>query len=145
LGLDGVVETTGYRPHKDSIQHMVDSHALVLLLSRVVSYEGAQVSTGKLFEYLASRRPILALIPVDTDAAKLIRELEAGKVIDPEDVKGIENTIYEMYREYKNGELKGHTADIRRFDRKRLTGQLANILNSAITPHLKGGERNLFL
>lgn len=129
MGLEGIVETPGYLPHRESIHHMVGSDVLVLLLNKVETNTNAQVSTGKLFEYLASRRPILALIPEDTDAAKLINELGAGKVIDPDDVKGIENTIYEMYMRYKNGELKAHTAGLERFNRKKLTGHLADILN----------------
>ena len=129
LELEHVVETLGYLQHKESIQHMVNSDVLLLLLNKAESNINAQVSTGKLFEYLASRRPILALIPDNTDAAKLINKIGAGKVVDPDDWRGIKNGIYEMYRKYQNAGSKAHTASIERFDRGNLTGQLANILN----------------
>lgn len=130
LGLEGIVETAGYFPHRESIQHMLASDALLLLLNNSGPSNNAQVSTGKLFEYLASRRPILAVIPKDTDAAKLINEAGAGRVVDPDDVREIEKNIYEMYVDYKNGGLKAHTADLDRFDRKNLTRNLADILNA---------------
>jgi glycosyltransferase involved in cell wall biosynthesis len=129
LGLEQVVETFGYLPHRESIQHMINSDLLLLLLNRIDSNSNAQVSTGKLFEYLASRRSILALIPNDSDAAGLIKELGAGKVIDPEDTNGIATTIREMYVKYKNDRLNSHIGNLERFNRRNLTEKLANILD----------------
>lgn len=136
LRLEGIVETVGYLPHRESIQYMVNADVLVLLLSKVESNANAQVSTGKLFEYLASRRPILALIPQDTDAARLINELGAGKVVDPDDVKVIEQAIEDLHREYKRGALKTHVARLDQFERKNLTAELAKCLNGVMQEEL---------
>ncbi|MBI5599156.1 MAG: glycosyltransferase, partial [Deltaproteobacteria bacterium] len=128
LAIEDVVEIAGCLPHRESIRHMVDSDALLLLLNRVKINAGAQVSTGKLFEYLASRRPILALIPGDTDAAGLINSLGAGRVVDPDNLSGIKEAVCSMYQDYKRGCLKGHSSDIGRFSRKELARQLCAVL-----------------
>ena len=129
LDLEHVVESAGCLPHRESIRHMVDSDVLLLLLNKVTVNALAQVSTGKLFEYLASRQPILALIPGDTDAARLINELGAGKVVDPDNVSEIKEAVCSLYQDYKRGRLKGHSADIGRFSRKELARQLCAVLS----------------
>lgn len=129
LSIERIVEIIGYLPHKESIRHMISSDVLLLLLNKVYTKANAQVSTGKLFEYLASRRPILALVPFNTDASKLIKELGAGRVIEPDDVKGIADAIFGMYIKQQKGELRSHSSDISRFDRANLTGQLTCILD----------------
>lgn len=131
-GLEESIKIMGYLPHRLSIQNMLKSDVLLLLLNKVKSNTTAQVSTGKLFEYLAARRPILALIPGDTDAARLITQLGAGDIADPEDLNDIMESISHLYSKYQRGELRGHSQDIERFRRNELTRQLSVILDECV-------------
>ena len=59
--------------------------------------------SGKVFEYLAAERPILALVPPDGAAAELIREAGAGVVVAPDDVEGIEAALGELHARWQRG------------------------------------------
>jgi glycosyltransferase involved in cell wall biosynthesis len=67
-------------PHQEAVKEMVDSDILLLIINRLEGNQG--ILTTKLFEYLASRTPILCLGPPDTAAATIIRECEAGQNFD---------------------------------------------------------------
>ncbi|MCB5287989.1 MAG: glycosyl transferase [Candidatus Cloacimonetes bacterium] len=64
-------------PHAEAVREMVQSELLLLIVN---DYEGNRgMLTTKLFEYLASRTPILCLSADDTAAARIIQECQAGK------------------------------------------------------------------
>ena len=54
---------------------------------------GAGILSGKVFEYIAAGRPILALVPPDGAAAQLVRDTGMGEVVDPEDVDAIARAL----------------------------------------------------
>ncbi|HUP22009.1 MAG TPA: group 1 glycosyl transferase, partial [Thermoanaerobaculia bacterium] len=60
---------------------------------------------GKVFEYLAAGRPILAVVPPDGAAADLIREAGAGVVVAPDDVQGIRDALVGLHAQYQDGGL----------------------------------------
>src|SRR5207302_6353708 len=62
LGIDDAWEETGFLPHRDSIAAQRAADVLVLLIPHNKG-RGDQVLSGKVFEYLAARRPILAAVP----------------------------------------------------------------------------------
>ena len=86
--------------------------------------------SGKVFEYLAAGRPILAL--VDRGVAQaLIREANAGTTVHPQDVVGISDALDRMFSDFENGTLV-HTPNldvIGRHNRKELTHRLASLLD----------------
>ena len=104
----------------------------VLLLMIAPGPGSAGVLTGKIFEYLAARRPILALTPPSA-AADLIRASRAGVVIDPDDGPAIERQLVEWHGQWQRGELScaSDAAVVERFDRRRLTQTLAEALGGA--------------
>lgn len=123
-GLKGVVEFKDYLPHREAIKYMVNSHLLLLLLP---SKPGAETwYPGKIFEYMASGTPVLALVP-DGLAKRLIEESRTGFVVNPEDVDAISERIYELYRRWERGELTTNPdwKVIKRYERKGLTKALA--------------------
>ncbi|NWG21482.1 MAG: glycosyltransferase [Chloroflexi bacterium] len=122
-GLDESITIVGSVAHSDVLR--IQSEAEVLLL--VTAADDASVTTSKLFEYLASGRPILALTGRSA-AGALIEELNAGEVVHPDDVDGICRALEGLYRRWLAGEL--HTrvdARVHRFDRRILTGELAKV------------------
>ena len=49
--------------------------------------------SGKVFEYVAARRPILAAVPPNGAAANLIRGIGAGRVVDGDDAAAISREL----------------------------------------------------
>jgi hypothetical protein len=89
------------------------------------------VLSGKVFEYLAAERPILALVPPDGAAADLIRETGAGVVAPPDDVDAIESALRELHDRFANGGLASTEIppDTRhRLSRRARAEELAEVL-----------------
>ena len=61
--------------------------------------------SGKVFEYLAAERPILALVPPDGAAAGLLRDTGVGVVVAPDDVDGIERELTALRDRWRAGQL----------------------------------------
>jgi glycosyltransferase involved in cell wall biosynthesis len=105
-----------------------------LLLLIIGSLPGSQVVfTGKIFEYLAAKKPVLALAP-DGAAADLIREANAGEVVSPEDIDEIANCLYSAYTRWESGTLvvDSRSDVIQRYDRRLLTQRLAAIMDDLV-------------
>jgi glycosyltransferase involved in cell wall biosynthesis len=100
------------------------------LLITVENSKGEGILTGKLFEYLASRRPIIAIAPENGLAANIIKSLNAGTVISPRKVQRIKKAIADFYEQWTEGEISttpDNTSNITRYSRKFLTHKLAKI------------------
>ena len=92
-GVAAHVTQDGYVAHAEAVRRMQGSGVQLLVINRVEGNEG--ILTGKLFEYLASGRPVLGIGPVAGDAARILRETGAGQMFDYEDVDGIATFLRE--------------------------------------------------
>jgi glycosyltransferase involved in cell wall biosynthesis len=90
------------------------------------------ILTGKIFEYLASKRPIICIAPSGGDAANIIRETNCGAVFDFDETESLKQQIMEMFGLFKKGKLLSECSNISRFERKNLTGEMAKVLDSLI-------------
>jgi hypothetical protein len=126
--LDKVLDFPGYLDHQDSLKRLVDSDVLLLIIP---SERGPTHYPGKIFEYLSLEKPILAIVPPESVTAQLILDSHAGMVVDPENIEEISAGILAFYYAWQKGTLKVDVDQnlVNRFDRKVLTGQLAEILN----------------
>jgi glycosyltransferase involved in cell wall biosynthesis len=117
-------------PHDEAVDTMVRSDALLLVIPRGPFADG--VITGKLFEYLASGRPILCLTPVDGEAARMVRAHGAGVVADIDDEREIYAGLRALYDDWKAGRpRRGADRDaIRGYDRAHLAGRLASLFDA---------------
>jgi glycosyltransferase involved in cell wall biosynthesis len=104
LGLGERLELIPYAPRAESLRLQRDSEALLLLVPEAGG-RGKGVLSGKVFEYLAAGRPILAVVPPDGAAAALVRETDAGVVVAPDDVDGIRDALRELHARHLNGGL----------------------------------------
>jgi glycosyltransferase involved in cell wall biosynthesis len=129
LGLEENVQLVDYVPHRECLELIVNSQALLLLIT-VEGPEGESILTGKLFEYLASHKPILAIVPINGLAAKIIRSLGAGVVVSPSDVPQIKAALAALYKQWAKGESFKAEGDISKYSRKFLTQQLAQIFEN---------------
>jgi hypothetical protein len=87
------------------------------------------ILTGKFFEYLAARRPILCLGPADGDAAAILAETHAGLLAGFGDVKVMKDNIRSLYKDYVNGSQGPKSTGIECYSRKELTLKLATLLD----------------
>jgi len=119
-------EFLGYLPHDKVIEQYNRSAVNLLLLNESPGAKGH--IPAKLFEYLASRKYILGLGPVDSDAAKIIESAGAGKMCAPTDKESIKNTLNDFFKHNKNGNFPD-TEGIEKYSRKALSKQLATLLD----------------
>jgi glycosyltransferase involved in cell wall biosynthesis len=101
-GLSDRIELLPYRSHRRALELQRDSEALLLLIPDAGG-RGEGILSGKVFEYLAAERPILALVPTEGAAARLLNDTGAGNVVDPDDVQAIAAAIVAM----RDGEPAG--------------------------------------
>ena len=118
----------GYVDHEKAIEFQNKAQVLLLLIPNIEKSKG--ILTGKLFEYLIAKRPILAIGPEDGDLAEIIKETDAGILIDFSDHEKLSSEILKFYHQYKNGNLKVNSKNIGKYHRKELTKKLAFIIKS---------------
>ncbi|MBV8396311.1 MAG: glycosyltransferase [Actinobacteria bacterium] len=106
LGLGDRLELIPYVPRRRSLGLQRDSEALLLLIPEADG-RGRGVLSGKVFEYLAAERPILALVPTDGAAARLLEETGASVVVAPEDVEGTVRALTDLRDRWRAGALDG--------------------------------------
>ncbi|WP_278626042.1 glycosyl transferase [Parabacteroides gordonii] len=114
--------------HSEAIRMSLEADTLVVIHS--TGRKG--VYTGKLFDYLATNKPILALCDPEDVIAGLLEETKAGFTVDNADIAGIKKMILRCYSIWKNKEvLPRDWEKIRQYTRKNqckiLLDYLANV------------------
>ena len=131
LGLGDRLELLPYVPRRRALELQRDSDALLLLVADAGG-RGRRAPSGKIFDYLAAGRPILAAVPPHGAAAELIRETNAGVVVPPDDVEGLREAVADLYARWRSGELDGQFAlspELReRLSRRKRAEELAELL-----------------
>ena len=132
LNLSDIFYHNGYQSHIRSIQYLLASDLLLLLLPDTSS-QG--LIPGKLFEYLASGKPILASVP-DGETARLVLQHARGVVVPPDDVEGLAREILRCFELWKRNDLKvtmPRWKGIEIYNRRYQAGQLAQCFDQLIT------------
>ena len=132
LGLGERLELHPYVARRDALALQRDSEALLLLIPDAGG-RGQGVLSGKVFEYLAAERPILAAVPPDGAAAELIRETGAGVVAAPDDVDALKDALASLHERWRAGTLDGNRLspdDREQLGRGARVEELAEVLRS---------------
>lgn len=117
---------------KDSVPHSMlkdeYSKADILLLLQTDTKESSSQLPGKLFEYLAQKKPILAFGSPESDVAKILTETNSGLMLAYDDKEGIEIVTQMIF----NGEFgKDFSYEgVDRFSRRAVTQGLVELLES---------------
>ena len=104
LGLGDRLEEIPHVPRRAALELQRDSEALLLLLPEAGG-RGRTVPSGKIYEYLAAERPILAAVPTNGVAADLVRRADAGVVVAPDDVAALKTAITGLHARWEKGAL----------------------------------------
>ena len=133
LGLGDRVEEIPHVPRRSALELQRDSEALLLLLPEAGG-RGRTVPSGKIFEYLAAERPILAAVPPDGVAAELVRRADAGVVVAPDDVAALHGGDRGPPRALEDGRARRTEASREelkeRLSRRTRSGEFAELLGS---------------
>ena len=126
FGLNSFLNNLGYVSHAEAVAHQRKSQ--VLLLIEINSEETKSILPGKLFEYMVSERPIVAIGPKDSDFAEIITNTNTGVFFEYSEKTKLKQTIHEYYNQFLEAKLQSHAVGLQQYSRKKLTQQLVELL-----------------
>ena len=129
-GLSDNVADLGYCDHKKAVAEQRAASVLLLPLRNDPEYR--VILPGKLFEYLAARRPILGIGQEDGAMALVLKETGAGIIADWNNEKAVRDSLEAAWRAFKDGRIEECGGDVARFERRALTSELAGLLNGLV-------------
>ena len=124
-GLGDCLENLGYQPHAEAVDQQRKASLLILPLRKEPEYKA--VLPGKLFEYMASYRPILGIGQPDGAMSMILDSTRTGVVFDWEDKEAMAKYIDECWEKHLEGRLKIEGDDISQFTRRNLTRRMAQL------------------
>ena len=125
--LNEYIQNLGYVSHQEAVEHQRKSQ--VLLLIEINSTATKSIIPGKLFEYMVSERPIIAIGPEGSDFAEIITTTNTGVFFNYDEKEKLKTLLLKYYQEYQNQNLKVQAVGLQHYSRKSLTEQLVQILN----------------
>lgn len=120
-------EKTDYMPHSEVVKLLLKSPVLLLPLNDTPNVSG--IVPGKLFEYLAAKRPIFSIGDINGDTAAIIKETNTGTMVSFKDYEGAKAAVLELYRKYKTGEMVINASSIDKYSRKNCAAEYTQLLN----------------
>ncbi|MXN92414.1 glycosyltransferase [Flavobacterium sp. Sd200] len=125
-GLTGFVNNLGYVSHSEAVVQQRKSQ--LLLLVEIDSEETKCIIPGKLFEYMVSERPIVAIGPEGADFSNIIKATNTGISVNYSEKEKLKKALTDYFILYKQRNLKSNAIGLQQYSRKNLTGQLADFL-----------------
>ena len=125
--LKGYLNLLGYVSHHEAISHQKKSQ--VLLLIEINSEDTKSIIPGKLFEYMVSNRPIIAIGPQGSDFSDIIKETNTGVFFDYTEKEKLKSVILDFYNQFLEGKLQANGVGLQQYSRKNLTKQLVQLIN----------------
>ncbi len=124
--LNSYLNNLGYVSHKEAIAHQRKSQ--ILLLIEIDSEDTKSIIPGKLFEYMVSNRPIIAIGPKDSDFSEIITRTNTGVFFEYSEKVKLKSVILGFYNEYLEGKLQANAVSLQQYSRKNLTKELAQLI-----------------
>jgi hypothetical protein len=126
FGLKPYVNVVGYVSHEEALKAQRQSQ--VLLLVEIDSKDTKAIIPGKLFEYMVSETPILAIGPKDSDVERIIKSTNTGSYFYYSAEDDLKNQILSYFEAYQQNNLKTNPIGLQPYSRKALTKQLSLLL-----------------
>ncbi|WP_310377254.1 glycosyltransferase family 4 protein [Flavobacterium sp.] len=124
--LNPYLNNLGYVSHQEAIAHQRKSQ--VLLLIEINSNDTKSIIPGKLFEYMVSGRPIIAIGPNGSDFAEIITNTNTGVFFDYSEKKKLKSVLLDFYNQFLEGKLESNGVGLQQYSRKSLTGKLVELI-----------------
>lgn len=129
ISLGENLELVSTVPHDRSIEYLLNSTALLLVIPEIKNDKG--ILTGKLFEYLAARKPIICIGPEDGDAAEIINECNAGKTFGRKSDKDLTGYLEQLLNDWKSGkDTDISNNNYKKYSRRSQAKELSEIILS---------------
>lgn len=133
-GIAHMLRLTPFIPHRDAVREMCRS--CMLLLTIPIDPRNPNIVPGKVYEYMASRVPLLMLLPEGSEVEKLMSAIGRGHAFRYTDTEGVKEHLRSWYRNWKeNGRRpyrypEGQEKD---FSRTALTSRLASLMDELMS------------
>ena len=126
-GLGGITEYVDFVPHEQSVSYLMESSVLLMAIPDVANNQG--ILPGKVFEYLATSKPILCVGPAGSDADELLQACGAGRALPYDAYAQMLEELEALAAQWRiNPDLDLPGAHPERYSRRSLTAQLAGLL-----------------
>ncbi len=130
-GVSAHTEFVHYLPHDKMPEMQRQSHVLLLLIPHIADARG--IVTGKFYEYLQARRPILGIGPENGDAATILKATRSGLMIDFTDKSKMKEHLLDLFSQYQQDQLSVLSAvGIENYSRKVLAGEYVTVLENVV-------------
>lgn len=126
LGLQKYLQIEGYVSHKEALE--MQNRASILLLLEIDSVETRGIIPGKIFEYFAAKKPILAIGPDNWEAGKMVLDTQSGTYFLFSDKEKVKSWIKDQFYQKEAQGVKQINSDISKYHRRELTGELADLI-----------------
>jgi glycosyltransferase involved in cell wall biosynthesis len=124
------LEIIPYLPHSKSIAYLIQSDTLLLIVDE--SKESEEIVPGKVYEYLGTKKPIIAIAPQESSISNLLNDCGIGYIAHQSEIEKTEQIIKTLYIYWKS-DFKGFNPNlqkINKYERKHLAKELSNLFNS---------------
>lgn len=123
-------EKTDYMAHSEVVKLLLKSPVLLLPLNDTPNILG--IVPGKLFEYLAAKRPIFAIGNVEGDTAKIIADAHAGTMVGFKDEENTKKRVLELYEQFNKQTLQINSTSIEKYSRRSCAESYTTLLNEIV-------------
>ncbi|RMA64527.1 glycosyltransferase [Ulvibacter antarcticus] len=130
FGLSEATKSIGYVSHSEALQ--LQHNSQVLLLLEIDRPETRAIIPGKLFEYLAAKRPILAMGPFESDIEDIIVETKSGKFFSAHKEEVLKAHILNLYEQYKTTGLVIESENIEKYSRRELSRHMSDLIRKLV-------------
>jgi glycosyltransferase involved in cell wall biosynthesis len=132
-GRRGKVTLLGFMPQAEALKYMADTDYLLLTMTNDISVP------GKVFEYMAAGKPILAVTSPGNEVDQILGETSAGISAPPNDAAAIRAMLIRAFEAWRNGTklVEGDGESVRRYERPRLVEEYGSLMRSAADARLK--------
>ncbi len=128
VGLGEKLMLPGYVPHSEAVQ--MQHNARILLLIEMNTPETRVILPGKLFEYLAARRPVLAFGPEGSDIADILIETKSGDYFSYDQKEELKQRVRQLYEAFRQGGPFLTSENVEKYSRRNITARMAKIITA---------------
>ena len=124
-GRKGRITVLGFRPQAEALKYMEDTDYLLLTMTNDISVP------GKLFEYMATGKPVLAVTAPGSEVDQILRETASGLSAPPNDIAAIQKMLRRAFEAWRNGtRLVPETGAVECYERPRLVEEYGRLMRS---------------